>query len=188
MIDWIFDFYNDADGIGRFLIWYNLVAGTLYLISLILQPSKDTDKIDKKGKYELATSKARFVREVTSWALSNLYYEGTENRKRWVHVDIAYHKNKKFLGFFFSSTKSIRVYVNGHSHVDSLIDTTIHEVVHYLQYLSDIKNHDSRYAALLKEKSYWNHHMEIEARKLAAHYTPYCKKAMLEAGFIRPKR
>lgn len=138
-----------------------------------------------KPVYSLAVNKKEFVCEVVRWGLRNISYEGAEQKRKAINVEVSYYPHKKLHGFYNSSQSMIRIYVNNHPNVDDLIDTTLHEVVHLLQFCSDKKNFEKRYSTLLSEKSYANHPMEIEARKIASANTSACKKYLIEQGKLR---
>jgi hypothetical protein len=136
--------------------------------------------------YQLAVNKKRFIVEVIRWGLSNIPYEGlTTRRTKNVNVEISYYKHKKNNGVYSSSEKKIKVYVNTHSKIDELIDSSIHELCHHFQYCADPRNFQSRYKRLLYLHQYRNHPMEIEARNMAAKYVNPCFKYLVEKGYLK---
>ena len=144
-------------------------------------------KIFKSAKYLPAVNKKEFINAVVSWGIKNLSYEGLSEKRKPVDVEISYYHHKKMKGYFSSHFKKILVYVNNHESVDDLIDTALHEVVHFFQYCSDKRNYEKNYYKLLKEKTYSNHPMEIEARLIAAAHKDDCRKYLVEKGILRIK-
>jgi hypothetical protein len=141
--------------------------------------------IFKSAKYLPSVNKKEFINAVVSWGIINLSYEGLSEKRKSVDVEISYYRHKKMKGCFSSHFKKILVYVNNHESVDDLINTALHEVVHFFQYCSDKRNYEKNYYKLLKEKSYSYHPMEIEAVAIAAAYTNDCKKYLVEKGILR---
>jgi hypothetical protein len=162
-----------------------------FVILLILWVWKGNESSDEKGddgngatkeKYSLAVNKKDFIREVVSWGIRNISYDGVSKKRNSVELEISYHPHKKLHGVFFSNQKKIRVYVNNHARVKDIVDTSLHEVVHLLQYTADKRNFQKKYNKLLQEKTYAKHPMEIEAVKLAAYYTDHCINYLIEQG------
>jgi hypothetical protein len=141
--------------------------------------------LKRQPKYELSVNKKEFVCEIVRWGLANLSYEGASQKRKRVEVQVSYYPHKKFRGTFSSFQNKIKVYVNNHPDIDELIDTSLHEVVHLLQYYADKKNFDKRYAKLLREKTYEKHPMEMEANEIAAAHTKYCKYFLINQGMLR---
>lgn len=168
------------------LIIYFLI---LFLIWLFTSDEKLNEPISftflkKPVKYELTVNKKEFIRDVVRWGLRNIDYSGANQQKKSVNLNISYYMHKKFKGTFNSGYNRIKVYVNNHATVEDIIDTSLHEVVHFLQYCADKKNFQTKYSKLLKEKTYANHPMEIEAVKIASSYTRDCMNFMIQQGKI----
>lgn len=136
--------------------------------------------------YQMVVDKKRFIREVIRWGLINIPYEGMHKiKKRKVYLEISYYKHKKHYGVYCSFNNKIKVYVNNHSKVDELIDSSLHELCHHFQYCTDPKNFQTRYKRLLNEFTYEKHPMEIEARKLAAQYVKPCFQYLVNNGYLK---
>jgi len=161
-----------------FIIWLVKVYHTSYW-------PKSLAYLNKEPKYELAVNKKAFVIEVVRWGLRNFSYEGAEQKRKSVNVQVSYYDHKKLHGDYYSSQNTIKIYVNNHQDIDQLIDTTLHEVIHAFQFFSDKQNFQKRYSRLLQEKTYAKHPMEIEARKLAAANTQACKEFLISQGKLR---
>lgn len=185
MFEQISIWIQELDTFERCLLIYFCVLFLIWFFSSNHNVESKIPFFKSKPRYELAINKKQFVFEVVQWGLRNLSYEGVDHVRKTVNVEISYYPHKKMRGTFSSIQKKIKVYVNNHPDIDELIDTTLHEVVHLLQYCADKKNFEKRYTKLLHEKTYAKHPMEMEAVKLAAYYTPSCKKYMIEQGKLR---
>lgn len=131
--------------------------------------------------YKINCSKTHLAKTIIRWGLINIRPSG---KKESVNFKIYYHLNKKKLGVFYGSRKEIVLYVNNHQQVQELIDTSLHEVIHYKQYLSNPKSFEKEYHQLLSSIGYQHHPMEEEARKLAAEYAPACLEYLLAQNVI----
>lgn len=180
-----------VEGLDTFERCFLVYFGMLFLIWLYCI-DRDTKSgihlFNSKPQYEIATNKKQFIFEVVQWGLKNLSYKGVDHLKKTANVEISYYPHKKLRGTFSSIQKKIKVYVNNHPDIDELIDTSLHEVMHLLQYYADKKNYDKRYTKLSYEHTWAKHPMEIEAVKMAATYTLCCKKYMIEQGKLRIKQ
>lgn len=135
-------------------------------------------------KYQLTVNKKRFVLEVIRWGLRNIPYDGIGKKIKSVNFEISYYKHKKNYGVFYSSNKTIKVFVNNHNKIDEFIDTILHEVVHFFQYSADKRNFQTKYKLLLNQFTYVHHPMEIEARKIASQYVNPCFDYLIENGYL----
>ena len=171
------------------LLAYFLVLFIIWLFASDKKPNQDANHptLKNKTKYVLAVNKKDFIREVVRWGISHLYYVGVSEKRKLVNVEISYHPHKTLKGYFRSSEKKIKVYVNNHMNAEEIIDTSLHEVVHFLQYCADKKNFQTRYSKLLKELTYAKHPMEIEAVKIASSNTKACMKHMIEHGKLKKR-
>lgn len=136
------------------------------------------------NKYQINCSKVQLARTIISWGLTNIKPTG---KKEAVNFKIYYHLHKKRMGVFYGSRKEIVLYVNNHKDVVNFIDTALHEVVHHKQYLENPRSFDKEYQKLLSSVGYENHPMEVEARKLAAEFTPACLEYLLSRNMIIKK-
>jgi hypothetical protein len=135
--------------------------------------------------YQITVNKKRFVLEVIRWGLRNIPYEGlTQRRRRAVNLEVSYYKHKKNNGVYCSSQNKIKVYVNTHSKISQLIDSSIHELCHHFQYCADPRNYQTRYNRLM-EYTYAKHPMEIEARNMAAKYVNPCFEYLVQKGYLK---
>lgn len=187
MFDYVSNLIDNLNTVDKVFILYFSILFIIWLWT------KSEGKLNKpvfpifkpRPKYELAVNKKEFVSEVVKWGITNLSYEGVIQKRKRVEVQVSYYPHKKFRGTFSSFQNKIKVYVNNHPDIDELIDTSLHEVVHLLQYYADKKNFEKRYAKLLSEKTYEKHPMEIEAKQMAAAHTKACKYFLISHGMLR---
>ena len=189
MLEIILGWMNSLSGAEIvFLIYFGLLFITwLYKCRGIEQVRKRAFPNYPQLEYGLAVNKKAFIKEVIRWGINNLSNHNSSCNAISVNFEVSYYKHKKHKGVFFSNQNKIRVYINNHSSIDDIIDTSLHEVVHLLQYNLDKKNFQKNYTKLLEEKTYSKHPMEIEARKLAAAHTRACKEFMITQGKIVPQ-
>jgi hypothetical protein len=178
-------------GLDRFelgLLIYFLGLGILWVL---LSDNKANGKKFKsflwvRPNYLMAVNKKKFVQEVVRWGLTYMKYDGAgkiKNKK--VNLEVSYYNHKKKYGVYYSYSNKIKVYVNAHHKIHDVIDTSLHEVVHYLQYCSDPKNFDNKYKSLLDKCTYEKHPMEIEARVIAANHVKPCLNYLIESGYLK---
>jgi hypothetical protein len=170
-------FTNILLGISGFLIF---LGGLGFLIELFEKSSNKPSSI--QVHYQLSCTKAKLCRTIISWGLNNI---SPYCKNDAVNFSISYYRHKKLMGTFFSSTRQINIYINNHSDVKQIIDTALHEVVHYKQFRLNPRSFNSIYSKHLAEIGYKNHPMEIEARNVAALCTDRCLDYLILNGFVR---
>ena len=138
----------------------------------------------KASQYTINCSKVKLARTILSWGLTNIQ---PTSKKQSVNFKVYYHPHKKRMGAFRWSTREIVLYVNNHQNVLELIDTALHEIVHYKQYVVDPRSFEKEYQKLLSNKGYDDHPMEIEARKGAAANVSACLEYLLTHQFVIKK-
>lgn len=121
--------------------------------------------------YSLNCTKTKLTHVIIQWGLKNIRSSG---KKESVQFKIYYHKHKKRMGYFRGRNKEIVLYFNNHQHILDIVDTTLHEVVHFKQYLANPRNFEKDYEKLLASIGYDQHPMEIDARTMAAQYRDQC--------------
>ena len=138
----------------------------------------------KTKKLTLNTNKKKFVRKVIEWGFANVSYPGLDKKRKSVNVEVLYYKHKRKLGEFVPSRNTIRVYINSHADVTEMVNTALHELAHYYQYLLQPNSFQTNYNKLLAQLSYEKHPMEIEARSMASKYTNACIDDLEKAELI----
>jgi hypothetical protein len=172
-----------------FLVYFFLLF-ILWIWKVEANPSnnKGGSFFGRSPEYQMAVNKKRFVEEVVRWSLNHVKYEGIQNnKKKTVNLEISYYKHKKVYGIYSSYGNKIKVYVNAHNKIEEVVDTSIHEFVHWCQFRLDPRNFQSRYKKLMDVYSYEKHPMEIEARTIAAKHVKQCIAYLHSKGFIVKK-
>jgi hypothetical protein len=158
--------------------------GVLYVIGLVIEDNKVKYQREKKYKTKnnqrLNVSKSKFITQVIEWCKQNL--EHPKYHKYYPVVEVLYYKSKKRNGVYLPSNLTIKIFVNNHQTIDELVDTCIHEYVHYLQ--MPFQTNQVEYNKFNKTRGYLKNPYEIEARERAAFYTPKCIKELKRLGYI----
>ena len=148
------------------------MLGIFYIIGLISAYNNGPYPFRKLKNYTLLVPKAKFINRVKEWCKQNM--EHPKYHKYYPIVEVKYYKTKKVSGDYCSSNQIIRIFVNNHQTIDELIDTCIHEYVHYIQ--MPFQTNQVEYNKFNKTRGNHKNPYEIEARERAAFYTPKCIK------------
>ena len=116
---------------------------------------------------DLKIPKKRFVLLVLKWCTANL----GKNSYPY-NLKIYYNRNLKWGGRYQHWNHQIVIYVYDDLLLADLVETALHEYVHYLQL--SIKNAEQDYNKILREKGYWNNMYERQARKVAGKHKDSC--------------
>lgn len=180
----IFQIIPSSSTFWKYWLLYMISLGVIYSIGLVIEDNKVQYQREKKYKTKkikrLNVSKSKFITQVIEWCKQNL--EHPKHHKYYPVVEVKYYKTKKVSGDYSSSNRIIRIFVNNHQTIDELIDTCIHEYVHYLQ--MPFKTNQVEYNKYNKTKGYFNNPYEIDARERAAFHTPICIKDLKRLGYI----
>ncbi|RAR73808.1 hypothetical protein [Flavobacterium aciduliphilum] len=168
----------------NYWLLYMISLGLLYVIGLVIEDNKKNYQSVKnyrtKKNQKLNVNKSKFVNLVIDWCKQNL--EHPRYHKYYPIVEVKYYKTKKVSGDYSSSKKIIRIFVNNHQTISELVDTCIHEYIHYLQ--MPFQSNQVEYDKLNKTNAYYNNPYEVEAREKAAFHTPQCIKELKRLGYI----
>lgn len=85
--------------------------------------------------------------------------------KHFPGFSIRYYEHKKFGGLF---NGEVVIYLKSNPDLESLVNTTLHEVRHYMQSVTD--KQFKRYDELTRDYGYWDNPFEVDARAFAADY------------------
>lgn len=164
----------------KYWLIYMFMLGIFYIIGLISEYNNGPSPFRKLKNYTLHVPKAKFINRVIEWCKQNM--EHPKYHKYYPIVEVKYYKTKKVSGDYCSSNQIIRIFVNNHQTIDELIDTCIHEYVHYLQ--MPFQTNQVEYNKFNKTRGYHKNPYEIEARERAAFTTPKCIKDLKRLGYI----
>ena len=163
---------------------YMILLGIIFIVGSLIENSNGQfhNKIQYKFKKNqtINVPKSKFVNIVIDWCKKNL--EHPKYHKYYPMVEVKYYKYKKASGDYSSSNKIIRIFVNNHQTIEDLVNTCIHEYVHYLQ--MPYQANQEEYNRFNKTNGYLNNPYEVEARERAELYTPQCIKHLIKMGYI----
>ena len=137
-----------------------------YLLVILLE------SLSCKRVRDLKVPKKKFILLVLKWCASNL---GTINHR--YELKIHYYGNKKYSGRYFNRGKQIVIYVVPNLRLIDLVDTVIHEYIHYLQFVN--KSVEKDYNKQLSDVGYWKVKYEVEAREMAKKYRDNCFNSVM---------
>ncbi len=186
MFDAVINSVNYFNAIDIFFILYFSILFILWLVKVVFV-SKTGVQNAKQNIYQaywLSGNKKRFIKEVISWGINNINIQSEQKREGAVNYEVSYYRHKTIKGVFFPIQNKIRIYVNNHINIIDLIDSSLHEVVHALQYCADKKGYQKKYTKLLEEHNYASHPMEVEARLLAERNLKPCIEYLYQKGFL----
>jgi hypothetical protein len=93
--------------------------------------------------------------------------------KTFPDIKICYYEHKKNMGVFTGYKDEVRIYVKGHESIESLADTVLHEMAHYIQKTSD-KKEFKLYDQYLEQYGYYDNPLEVGSRKFAKDWVKPC--------------
>ena len=98
---------------------------------------------------------------------NNILYE--KKITQFPSFTIRYYRHKKFAGVF---NGQVVVYLKSNRDIPVLVNTVLHEVMHYIQSKTDKQY--KRYGEYTTTFGYWNNPLEKEARDFADKYCEQC--------------
>jgi hypothetical protein len=148
----------------------------LFFLSLI-------DLISNWGKktYSVNCDYNQLCTNIVDWSVANIPPIKTNHR---LNVNVSSYEHKKTMAMYYPHKKEIKIYIKNHESVIEIVDSLLHEVTHYKQYLRNTRGHSKNYQKLLGLYGYQNHPMEIEAVDTAKKYTKDCIKYLVRNGYI----
>jgi Zn-dependent peptidase ImmA (M78 family) len=117
------------------------------------------------------------VKEVIHFSRDILQQEGIQTMPSY----ILSQESSKYMGSFDGSL--IIVYVNNQSSLKDLIETTLHEIAHYLQKHTNANEFD-KYDDYAREFGYRRNPLEIEAQRFARLWRRPCMEYLNAKGVI----
>ncbi len=153
------------------------VSGTMMFFGLIgMLFQNKTDKT-----YSVNCDYNLLCNNIINWSLGNIP-PIKSNQK--LTLKISSYEHKKTMAVFYPHNKEIKIYIKNHDGVCEIVDSLLHEVTHYKQYLRSPRTNHKEYQKLLGLYGYTNHPMEIEAINTANNYKKDCLKYLERNGFI----
>lgn len=150
-------------GICTFLISFGV--GILYfLVNLILY----LKTVIFKTTWVSNVSNKRLIQEIIWYCNDILYNKGI---KHFPPFRISYYKHRSYLGVF--NNKEIVIYIKNNPDIQILTNSVLHEVNHFIQCQTDIKEY-LKYEAYTKTLGYNSNPLEIQCINFAEKWTTPC--------------
>lgn len=153
------------------------IAGTFGLaLSLLIDLIKDAYSyivwrlFGRKRSMQLVKGVIHFAKEI-------LLQEGIKGLPSWKLSE----ELSKYKGSFDGSL--IVIYINRQSSVSDLIETTLHEIAHFVQIQRNSAGFD-QYDEYIRKKGYKRNPLEHEAQKFAKYWLQPCLKNLCSKGII----
>lgn len=138
----------------------------------------------KSDSYEINCDIKRLCDEIVRWGLDNI---PPFNGRQKLSVKVSNYEHKSGLAVFHAHLKQICIYVKNHESVEAIVNSLLHEVTHYKQYVKNPRSYHTNYAKFMESYGYKDNPMEVEANKLASEYSKECIQYLLENQFIDVK-
>jgi len=163
----------------RFIVISLLICWMVFCAYKLVQEIR---KALSAEKLTLNSTYTKLVEEIVHFC-APLYREN--KIKHYPQFDVSYYESKKTLGYYFTSSKKILIYVNAHKgeeKIKKIIHTTLHECFHYRDHLkeTDFKNYDY----YTKQVGYSFNKYEISANKFANKNLKECIKHLKQKGIV----
>lgn len=157
-----------------------LLCCVIFLIIRFFYCESRNDAITpyKLYQYRMNCSKIEFVRAVIRWCMKNL----DQDKKKIIYLKLKYYKHKKLMGSYNYLTKTITIYFDSHTNVESLVDTIIHEYFHSMEI--QLKKDQTEYDKLSLEKSYYNNPFEVRARAAGKNNRSKCILYLYKSNYL----
>ncbi len=153
-----------------------IIAVSLFATGIILMGSvlweqfvQNDDSFDgffNNKKWKPNVPYTRLVSEVIHFTGSFLV---EKKIKKYPMYKIQYYKHNKYAGVF---NGEVVVYLKSNPDIPTLVNTVLHEVMHYVQSQTDKQY--KQYNALTASVGYWDNPFEVEARAFADKYAQSC--------------
>lgn len=163
-----------------------IIAGSVFIIGLIflgsaigdqfIQNDDSFDGFFNNKKWKPNVPYTRLVSEVIQFTGSFLVEKKIKNYPLY---KIQYYKHNKYAGVF---NGEVVVYLKSNPDIPTLVNTVLHEVMHYVQSQTDKQY--KRYGEFTNTYGYWNNPFEEEARAFAEQYAEPCIKHLVSKQLI----
>jgi hypothetical protein len=167
-----------------------VIIGSIILVGLFIEDynlyrekskNKSYRKFHFNDKKTINVPKTKLVNEALKWCMN--YMDYPTGHKYYPTIKIVYYKMKRSrYGDYTSQTRTIRIFINQHESSNSIVNTVIHEYVHYIQMPTNQQH--LQYDRLLKAKGYNNHPFELEANSIAKLLSPKCISYLVKIGYL----
>lgn len=153
-----------------------IISVTLIVLSFLTYLNESNQKT-----YTINCDYNHLCKSITDWAIGNI--PPIKNGHR-LSVKVSTYEHKRTMAVFFPYQKEIKIYIKNHDTIQEIVDSLLHEVTHYKQYIRSPKNNIKEYQKLLGLYGYENHPHEIEAVNTAKKYSKDCLTYLNRIGLI----
>jgi len=150
----------------------------LLILYLIIDLIGDIKSLIFKNKWIVNVSSTRLVKEILLFTNDILWDNGI---KDFPHYKVSYYRHKKYLGYYSNST--IVIYINNHKDPDSIVNTILHEISHFIQDLTDKEKYD-KYEVYARRFGYVLNPLELECHLFAHKWSGACMDHLHLLGII----
>ena len=152
------------------------ISITLFMFSFLLYLNESKHK-----DYTINCDYNLLCKTIVDWAIGNIPPIKHGHR---LSVKVSTYEHKKTMAVFYPYQKEIKIYVKNHDTVNEIVDSLLHEVTHYKQYIRSPKTNVKEYQKLLGLYGYENHPHEIEANNMAKNHSKDCLTYLNKYGLI----
>lgn len=154
-------------------IVFGLIFYLVYdIVSDIISYSRKKLWISNVGNRELI--------QETIWFTNDILYE--KKIRQFPAFAISYYKHRRFLGVYDNS--KIIIYVKNATDAASIVGITLHEVNHYIQHQTNMKEY-SKYEYYSLKFGNDQNPLEKESREFADKWTEPCLKHLLTRNVVK---
>jgi hypothetical protein len=159
------------------ILFYIFFGGVLFLIyTTLINKNKQTKN------HTILCDKKTLCNSIVLWGINNI---PPVSLKQNVTVKISNYKHKGTMAVFYPESKEIKIYIRNHHTVVDIVDSLLHEVIHYKQFTINPRWWYRKYSKLIKLIGYHDHPMEKEAEELSKKYQIKCVNYLIKNGLIR---
>lgn len=133
-----------------------------------------------RRKVWIANVGYRELIQETIWFTNDILYKKKINK--FPAFTISYHKHKRFLGVY--NDNKIIIYIKNATDAASIVSITLHEVNHYIQHQTNMKEY-VKYEYYSLKFGYDENPLEMECRQFADKWTEPCLKHLLSKNVVK---
>lgn len=161
-----------------FYIFVISICIGLIILYLLIDLIEDIKSLIFKNKWTVNVSSTRLVSEIVLFTNDILWNYGIKN---FPECKVSYYKHKKYMGFY--SNSRIVIYINTHKDLDSIIDTVLHEISHFIQDQTDNEKYN-KYEVYARRFGYALNPLELECHLFSYKWSKSCLDHLLLLGII----
>lgn len=142
------------------------------IVSDIISHFKRKEWISNVGYRELI--------QETIWFTDSILYD--KKIKKFPAFTISHYKHKRFAGVYDGD--KIKIYIKNASDVESVVRITLHEICHYIQHKTNMREY-SKYDYYSLQFGYDENPLEKESYEFANKWTQPCLKHLLNKNVVK---